>query len=32
MENYYINTKQEIPKNINWKVLADILYAAKIYE
>lgn len=32
IENYYLNTKQEIPKNINWKVLADILMAATMYE
>ena len=32
IENYYRNTKQEIPKNINWKVFADILMAATMYE
>jgi hypothetical protein len=32
MEGYYINTKTDLPKNINWKIFADILIAAKMYE
>ena len=32
MEGYYINTGVPVPDNVNWKVFADILYAAKIYE
>ncbi|MBD2800054.1 hypothetical protein ID854_06175 [Xenorhabdus sp. M] len=32
MEQYYINTGQAIPDNINWKVFSDILMAAKVYE
>jgi hypothetical protein len=32
MENYYINTGQPVPKRINWKVFADILMAATMYE
>ena len=32
MENYYINTGQPVPKEINWKVFADILMAASMYE
>ena len=32
IEQFYINTKQPIPKHISWKVLADILMAAKMYE
>jgi hypothetical protein len=32
MEGYYENTNQPIPNNINWKVFADILIAAKMYE
>ena len=32
MEGYYQNTNQPIPNNINWKVFADILIAAKMYE
>lgn len=32
MEGYYQNTNQPIPNNINWKVFADILMAAKMYE
>ncbi|MDV5353523.1 hypothetical protein QM201_00990 [Enterobacter asburiae] len=32
MEQYYINTKQEVPSDVNWKVLYDMLMAARIYE
>lgn len=32
MEQFYINTKQPIPEHISWKVFADILMAAKMYE
>ncbi|MFC0178757.1 DUF7660 family protein [Thorsellia kenyensis] len=32
IEQFYINTKQPIPENISWKVFADILMAAKMYE
>lgn len=32
MEGYYINNHLPIPNNVNWKVFADILIAAKIYE
>ena len=32
MEQYYINTKQDVPADINWKVLSDMLMAARIYE
>jgi hypothetical protein len=32
MEGYYSNTKQEIPKDINWKFIATILYVGKVYE
>ena len=32
MEGYYLNTKQDLPKNIIWKVFAEILIAAKMYE
>lgn len=32
MENYYSNTKQSVPKNIDWKVIADMLMGAKMYE
>lgn len=32
MDGYYINTGQEVPKNVDWKVFADILMAAKVYE
>ncbi len=32
MDGYYINNNLPIPKNVNWKVFADILMAAKIYE
>lgn len=32
MEGYYQNNNIEIPQNINWKVFANILMAAKMYE
>ncbi|TAE39885.1 MAG: hypothetical protein EAZ70_04805 [Runella slithyformis] len=32
MEGYYTNNNLEIPDNINWKVFANILVAAAIYE
>jgi hypothetical protein len=32
MEGYYANTGQHLPKDIPWKVLADILMAASMYE
>ncbi|OSN03286.1 hypothetical protein AU512_16700 [Lonsdalea iberica] len=32
MEGYYENTNQSLPKDTNWKVFADILMAAKVYE
>jgi hypothetical protein len=32
MEGYYINNNLPIPEGVNWKVFADILIAAKMYE
>ncbi len=32
MEGYYQNNNIPIPENINWKVFANILIAAKMYE
>ena len=32
MDGYYINNNLPIPENIDWKVFANILAAAKIYE
>ena len=32
MEGYYQNNYLSIPENISWKVFANILMAAKIYE
>ncbi|SFS76796.1 hypothetical protein [Paenibacillus sp. BC26] len=32
MDRYYINTNQKVPDKPTWKVFAEILYAAKIYE
>lgn len=32
MEGYYQNNSMPIPENINWKVFANILIAAKMYE
>ncbi|BDU51674.1 DUF7660 family protein [Haliovirga abyssi] len=32
MDNYYINNKLEIPKNVPWNIFAEILETAKYYE
>lgn len=32
MEGYYQNNNIPVPENINWKVFANILMAAKMYE
>ncbi|PTT03460.1 hypothetical protein DBR11_02155 [Pedobacter sp. HMWF019] len=32
MEGYYVNDNLPIPDNVDWKVFADILVAAKMYE
>lgn len=32
MEGYYVNIGEPVPNNINWKVFANILAAARIYE
>lgn len=32
MEGYYINNNLPLPEGIDWKVFANILAAAKIYE
>lgn len=32
MEGYYHNTGQEIPRQVSWRVFANILQAASIYE
>ena len=32
MEGYYENNNLQLPKNIEWKVFATILLAAKVYE
>jgi len=32
MEHFYKNTGREMPPQPNWKMVADMLYAAKIYE
>jgi len=32
MEGYYVNNNLPIPDNVDWKVFADILVAAKMYE
>ncbi|GAA4160715.1 hypothetical protein GCM10022217_25180 [Chryseobacterium ginsenosidimutans] len=32
MEGYYINNNIPVPEDINWKVFANILIAAKMYE
>jgi hypothetical protein len=32
MDGYYINNNLPIPENVDWKVFANILIAAKMYE
>lgn len=32
MEGYYQNTNQPIPQHVDWKVFANILTAANMYE
>lgn len=32
MDGYYQNTNQPIPTDVNWKVFAEILTAATMYE
>jgi hypothetical protein len=32
MDGYYQNNNIPIPENVNWKVFANILVAAKMYE
>lgn len=32
MDGYYLNTKQILPKQPTWKLIANILYASSIYE
>jgi hypothetical protein len=32
MDGYYKNSGQPVPESPSWRTLADILYAAKIYE
>lgn len=32
MDGYYINTKQDIPRDIDWNFIATLLYIGKIYE
>ncbi|MCG8707905.1 hypothetical protein JHU04_001103 [Brenneria sp. 4F2] len=32
MDGYYKNCEKSVPEDINWRVFADILMAAKVYE
>jgi hypothetical protein len=32
MDGYYINRKLPVPENIPWRVFADILVGARVYE
>ena len=32
MEGFYLNQKLPIPQKVDWKILADMLIAAKSYE
>jgi len=32
MNGYFINTKQPLPQHVEWRIIGQILLAAKIYE
>jgi len=32
MDGYYLNKELPVPQNVDWKVFANILIAAKMYE
>lgn len=32
MEGYFMNTNQTMPKDVNWRIIGQILLAAKFYE
>jgi hypothetical protein len=32
MEGYYINNNLPVPENVSWKIFADMLMAATMYE
>jgi len=32
MEGYYINNNLSIPKDVDWKFFASVLYSGKMYE
>lgn len=32
MEGFYLNRDEEVPKNIDWSVFADLLDCARIYD
>jgi hypothetical protein len=32
MEGYYINNNLPVPENVSWKIFADMLIAATMYE
>jgi hypothetical protein len=32
LDGFYANQGKEIPRDVNWKVFAEILYSAKLYE
>ncbi|ENF7814827.1 hypothetical protein ABR157_000537 [Enterobacter soli] len=32
LDGYYSNQKLPVPENVNWKFIADILMAARVYE
>lgn len=32
MEGYFKNNNQKVPEDINWQFIANILFAAKMYE
>jgi hypothetical protein len=32
MDGYYVNTNQPVPNKVDWKVFAQIMTAARVYE
>ncbi|GAB2876299.1 hypothetical protein ACCI51_13695 [Microbulbifer echini] len=32
MDGYYINLGRDVPQDVPWKIFAEIIYAARIYE
>ncbi|MFA5205392.1 MAG: hypothetical protein WC708_13425 [Lentisphaeria bacterium] len=32
MDGYYLNQKMDVPADINWRFMTDVLMAARVYE